>query len=1297
MMRRFVTRNLALATTGLCALGALAGPAAAEVVTVITIDPGQQLGGTVAANPSGDSLNSIANLLNAFSSATLVQESDNTLNLDLAVGANLLFTATLEGSQLYATARANNRTSLLGLLPGVPADPPDSAVAGAAILTGEVSLDTTLLARAADNSGGLSLLVGAAATVNADFDSALVLADGTFNSNLSSIELLPSTALRPPAGPASYDDFGTVLVELQATLSVAGSQINSAYGTDPDVVQDPGLPSANALSSGNSIQLTLQGQDDGFFAGQASLGGNQLLARAGGNANDGSILLRNEITTDEGTQVGPGLYSGTALILNQQNSDDISDGDADFRGEGITALALDDSIIGSVVAGTVGQDTASLDSFALEVTDNLLSAQAMINVARGEIAFVPALTLQGSDTPLDQGSGDSSVLLQERLGLRSALADYLIISRQSVNRREAVDPVANGLLLDSAVTGELTTPATFARLALDGNTLQANADGNRNDAILQNRLDAADGETAVSIDATLALLNWQWVSAPDFAARIAGTGDGIAAELTLLAPAGDQAASLALSDNSVSARANGNVGTAQVDLAALDLSLDLATLGPAGAVANAGAVLFSFHGATNAGDTFGATAGGVTASYQILDSANASHSEQDFLAPAVLAEVVDSALAALLTVSGPRAPDSSLTLSLEASGNLLEARAAGSRYQAAATLATTGLFTGSFGQLAAQFDNDQSVSASLSASGLALTLDASAIDAGDFAATVTVSDNTLLAVAGINSSNLATTLQAGVVTAGGWSSLYDAGDPRLSLGGLIQGYQFNSFRATRHNLYANAAIALLNDQTVDEGDAEASLTESGITVELLGDPATLLGNVALQVDGNRVVAQSRLNDASNTILFDSATLLQIDPAASGGALAGIVSAQGSGQGFVAAQDQPDLPERASHATASSTDSGIAVLLPGMTGTSLEISGNLLGATAAANVAANSVTLSATSLRAGLGEPASVAILHNGNDTDFDLAVLGSVFIANSQRNEWQLFGGGPGPAVVAFVGGEAGIRVVSSGELQDSLVTISDNALVGEARANVAQNVITLSAVTLEASGQIVSRQGNSGDVSATLEGATISLELNAGPGLGASEGTTIVIERNSISGMALGNAVLNVIDATASGAFLGFDGSPAQVVEELPATSGATTVTGDYTILNRQVNQGTAEQPLQITSTVVGAQFAVNLDGNHDATSVTLRDNNVTSLAYGNVATNSVTLRAAGGSLPSSAIVNQQNNAYANITATASGSGVNVNLSGNGAGVGVFSGSNGVAASAIGNSATNTMSARSGGPLGSN
>lgn len=1296
MMHRAATRRLALATTALCAAGLLSTRAGAEVASVITIDPNQLIGGTVSTSQAGDSLNSILTLLDAVASGALTQQDGNVVQLDISVGADLLFSAALRGSQLFAVARGNSSTSLLGQLPGVPADPPGAAIAGAGILTGTTLHDATLLATALDNLVGLPLTVDAPAVVAIDLDAAVILADGAFIGSLSSIELVPSLDLRAPAGPASYDDQGTVLVELQASLSVASSQINAGFGSDPNVPQDQGLPPATALSSGNVIQLALSGVADGFLGGRAGLDANQIIARAGSNANDGSILLRNEITTAGGTQTGPGLYQGTALLLNQQNSDDTSDPDSDFLGQGITALLVDNTILGSVTAGTVGQAAAPLDSFALALDDSLLSAQATINATRGEIAFAPALALQGTQAPLDQGAGDSSLLLQERLGLRAALADYVIVSRQSANRREAIDPVAYALVLDSAVAGTLTTPAAFASLALDGNGLQAAVTGNNNDSVLQNRLDTADGEIATFVDVTVARLNWQWVSAPEFEALVAGDGTAVGASLDLLAPVGDQSAALTLDNNIVSARTNGNAGTADIDFAAGDLALDLATLGPAGAVDNAGASLSSFRGATNDGDTFGASAGAAAISYQVLNSAAASHGEQDFLVPGVRAVVAESAIVGSVTLEGPRDDGSNLTLALGASGNLLEARAAGNRYQSISQLDAAGRFTGSVGVLGVQIDNDQSVLASLSDSGLALTLDATAVDAAAFAATVAVSDNAVLAVAGINTSSLGITLQAGELAAGGWNSLYDAADPTLSLGGLVEGYRFNSFRVTRHNSYVNAAFALLNDQTVDEGDADAQLTGSGVIVTLQGDPTGLLENVSLQVEGNRLVAQARLNDAGNAIQIDTATLAAVEGESSG-PLAGIVSAQGSGQGFVPAQNEPDLPERESHAGALSVDNPIRVLLPAMTASTIVVDGNQLGATAAANVVANAVTLDATSLLAALDTPPSLAILHNANNTDFDLAVLGSVFITSSQRNEWQLFGGGPGPAVTAYLGGDTGIQVISGGELENSELVISNNALVGEARANVAQNVITLNAVTLAASGQILSRQGNSGDVSATLEGAAIAIELNAGPGSDAAAATNIVVEGNAISSMALGNAVLNQITATAKGSFQGFDGTPGMVTEEAPVTGGATTVTADYAILNRQVNQGTADRPLEINSTVSGGQILVSLNGDYPATTVTTRDNSVSALAYGNVASNAISLRAPGGDMPSSAIVNQQNNSHANITATVSGSGVNLGLAGNGAGSGLLGGNNGVTASATGNAATNTMSAYGGGSPGAN
>ncbi len=1292
MIARRPRKGYLLAASALCGLGLMTRPAAADVDTVIAIDPGQLLSGSVTASDAGDSLGVIVSLLDDTGSTAVPVTDGSSISVAIAVGPDVVLNTGLDGSSITAVARGNASLSLLGILPSAPDDPPGAAVAGAGIFTGGVLRSNSLSAATQENLVELTATIGAAAIVTADLDSTLVFADGIFNSAVASIETLPSVTLRAPAGPAAYHDFGTVLVTTSASLSVANTQVNADFSADDGQPQG-----ATAATLGNRVALDLQGDGGAFFAGLAGLAGNEINTRAVGNRSDGSVLLRNEIATSEGPLAGPAFFDGTVLVYSLQNSDDLNDPDQNFLGAGIVALASDNEIVGTVVAGDLGQDGAAIDSFQLDLTGNLISAAATINAQRSEISFEPALSLQGSGAVLDQGAGDASVLLQERLGRRFALADYLIVSRQSTNRREVVDPVAYALLDDNRIAGQLETPAAFAALVLEGNALTALAEGNNHQALLDNRLDAAEGETAAMVAGTLAIINWQWISAPEIAAGIAGSGQAITAEMTLLSPAGDQSARLSMIDSVFSARASGNAAVAQVVFSAGDLALVLATDGPAGSVANAGATLFSDYGATNAGDSFSASAGGVVANYQILDSAAADHRDQDYLIAGVRAEVLDSAIVGTLAISGGRAIDAELVLDVEMDRNMVEARATGNRFQDLAQLQSGGRVAGSFGQLSVQIDNDQSVAAAIVDSGLFLTLDASAFDGGDIAASVTLNDNSLLSVATINLAGVVTSVEAGTLTAGGWSSLYDATVPGQSLGGVIEGYQFNAFRVTRHTAFANAAFAVLNDQTTDEGDADALLDGSGIVVELLSAPQVPLENVALQSSGNRLVAQARLNDATSNVFVDVKTLAEIDPAESPGPLAGIVSYQGSGQGYVADVLEPDLVERESHAMASVLDSGITVQIPALSSSIVEVTGNLLAATASANVAASSVQLSAVALHAGLDVPAGVAIVDNDNGTDFDLQVLGSVFIANSQRNEWQLFGGGPGPSVTAVVDGGTAIRVVSDGELLDSLVTLSGNALVGEARANVAQNTIVLSAVVLEASGQIVSRQGNSGDVTAAVTDGAILLELNAGGGVDASEASGISVENNAIQTLALGNAVLNDITATAAGSFQGFVGGPATIVEDLPATTGETTVEADYAILNRQVNAGTEDRAVEIASSVVGAQIGVNVNGNHDATVVTMSGNSIAATAYGNSASNGITLRAAGGDMPSSAIVNQQNNSFANISATVSGSGYSLNLTGGGVGGGVIGGSNSISATAVGNSAVNTMVSRSGGPGPSN
>lgn len=1264
--------------------------AAAEVATVIDIDPGQVIGVTLTAVDAGDSLNAIVSILDATATSSVDTNDGNSIATAIVGGPELVLDSSIADSEIFAVGRGNIDASFIGLFPDAPAG---AGSAGAAIFQGLVLRDSSLFATTVDNAVSLSVETGDASLVVAEIAGTEIEADAIYNGSVGSIEALPTASLRTPDEPANYTDLGTDLVELQASVSVAATQINSAFLAAPD---QPQVPAATAVAGGNSVELALTGSAGSFLSGSATLTDNRIRARAASNYNDGSILLRDEIATADGIQNGPGYFDGTALVYAFQNTDDVVDGDdEDFLGQGIVALTQENSISGNVDAGTGGQGAATLDSQVLNLVGNAIEATATINQNRSEIGADADLALIGTDSVLDQGAGEASVLLQERLGLRDALADYVIASRQSANRREEVDSVAYALALDNSIDGGLSTPATVASLAVNDNGISAIVAGNRNDSLLHNRLDAVFEDRAPFVDATMAALNWQWITAPEIVATVSGSGAAVTAFATLLSPGDDQSGALELNGNDLLARADGNRATSELAFAAIDLNLALATDGPAGAVDNAGAALFSDRGATNDGDTFGATAGGVITSYQIIDSAAESHAESDYQTAGVRAEVLEAGIFGSLTVDGTRAAGEGLVLALESLGNRIEGRAQGNAFTGQAAYRADGLFTGSLGILGVQIDNDQSVSTTVLDSDVVLALDATAVDASPFAASVSLGGNSLLAVSGVNVATHSLSLQATRLAAAGQNSLYDAGDPSTALGGLIEGYQFASFRVTRHTSFANAAFAILNDQTVDEADSQAFLFDSDVRAEVTADPALRLENVAIELFQSTLVAQARLNGAENRIVIDIATLAEIDPDETPGPLAGIVSFQGSGHGDPDNPEDFDLGPRLSVVEAILQDSAVEVTIPALLHGSVAVTQNLLVATAAADVAANSIDISAVSLQVGLEESGYVAILDNQdvNPTDFDIEVLGSVFIANSQRNEWQLFGGGPGPSVVAYQGGEAGIRVISSGELDQGLLTITNNAIVSEARATVAQNVITLSAVTIEASGQIVSRQGNSGDVTATVENAPILAELNAGPGLDASEASVVTITDNAIESLALGNAVLNAITATADSQFLNTDGEAPVVNEELPATSGETTVETDYAILNRQVNAGSEERPMEINSTVEDSEIVVNLNGNHDATHVEVSNNGISASAYGNIATNSINLQAGGGSMPGSSIVNQQSNSFANVTATVSGSGVSVNMNGVGPGATLSTGNNGLSATAIGNSATNTMVSRSGGP----
>src|SRR5262249_20829585 len=142
------------------------------------------------------------------------------------------------------------------------------------------------------------------------------------------------------------------------------------------------------------------------------------------------------------------------------------------------------------------------------------------------------------DPNLDQ----EVVFFFEREGLRNAIADYLIVSRQSMNRRDEVDPVVTAQVSDSRVGADIETASANSSASLSGNTVQALAEGNTAGHAIHNG-GGADDPTAPLVSAVAAIVNWQWITAPTITANVSPP-DGeamVALDVTLLGPGEDGA------------------------------------------------------------------------------------------------------------------------------------------------------------------------------------------------------------------------------------------------------------------------------------------------------------------------------------------------------------------------------------------------------------------------------------------------------------------------------------------------------------------------------------------------------------------------------------------------------------------------------------------------------------------------------------------------------------------------------------------------------------------------------------
>jgi len=440
--------------------------------------------------------------------------------------------------------------------------------------------------------------------------------------------------------------------------------------------------------------------------------------------------------------------------------------------------------------------------------------------------------------------------------------------------------------------------------------------------------------------------------------------------------------------------------------------------------------------------------------------------------------------------------------------------------------------------------------------------------------------------------------------------------------------------------------ALSNVQGVTEGAALTSNVNGAFAIDVAAD-ATIQDS-ALSVSGNSQRASAVANTATSSLSLSGT-----------GVSAG--SALSSVQGSEAA------------VTASSN---LEVFAPAaVTNSSVSLSGNRNTALGVINDASNTLSVEATNV-APVGSALANAQLLPGIATgDHVLSNLQTAQTAVSSSASTQLYN-------------QDRVADQTSGVL-NSTVAISGNSTVSEASANRATNAVSVEgAAALNASAGLVNQQMSSADVTSTATTtAALNLPGSALPASAALNGSSLSIDGNSTSALARGNVASNVLNASAGGSY---GASSSATGGSALALGGMGSTNATAAVLNAQSNAG----DVSASSTNVAYQVALNAGAPAGAavvgSTVGVTGNSVAASAYGNSATNALTLTALntgtpGAGAPTAAVGNYQVNSGA-IVATATSVSYGVGVTGGVGGSSLRTAGNQVTATAVGNSATSSI-----------
>jgi hypothetical protein len=262
----------------------------------------------------------------------------------------------------------------------------------------------------------------------------------------------------------------------------------------------------------------------------------------------------------------------------------------------------------------------------------------------------------------------------------------------------------------------------------------------------------------------------------------------------------------------------------------------------------------------------------------------------------------------------------------------------------------------------------------------------------------------------------------------------------------------------------------------------------------------------------------------------------------------------------------------------------------------------------------------------------------------------------------------------------------ATGSLLNSQASLDNNTTSANAFGNSGANSLNVAATNGSISAALNNIQVNENDgdlrtVSAVASSNSYSLALTGSGITGwAADASSMSVAGNTTTAVARGNAATNTLNYTVGVAYSGFATDPVATVSGGGAITG---VTGGAVILNDQTNAQT------VSAAALSDSYTVALNagtlGSVQNSQVSLANNTTNALAFGNSATNTLTMATYRNGIPSSAIATNQVNSGI-VTATASSVAYTMAPAGNVSGSALRSSGNMTSAQAIGNSSVSTI-----------